>query len=64
MNPIHFDLTLLVQTISFLVLVLIIGLLISIPFILKKRKKDQEILEKLDRVIDSLEREKNNGKHH
>lgn len=64
MNPIHIDLTLLAQTISFLVLILFIALLISIPFILRKRKKDQEILGKLDRVIDILEREKNNGKHH
>ncbi|WP_018211398.1 hypothetical protein [Desulfitobacterium hafniense] len=64
MNPIHTDFTLLIQTISFLVLALIIGLLISIPFILRKRKKDQDILEKLDRVIDILEREKNSGKHH
>ncbi|SHN85261.1 hypothetical protein [Desulfitobacterium chlororespirans] len=64
MNPIHTDFTLLIQTISFLVLVLIIGLLISIPFVLRKRKKDQEILGKLDRVIDILEREKNNSNHH
>ncbi|ACL21225.1 hypothetical protein Dhaf_3205 [Desulfitobacterium hafniense DCB-2] len=64
MNPIHTDYTLLIQTISFLALVLFIGLLISIPLVLRKRKKDQEILGKLDRVIDILEREKNNGKHH
>ncbi|MEL7657182.1 MAG: hypothetical protein AAGU75_14895 [Bacillota bacterium] len=64
MNPIHTDFTLLIQTISFLVLVLFIGLLISIPFVLRKRKKDQDILEKLDRVIDILEREKNNSNHH
>ncbi len=64
MNPIHTDFTLLIQTISFLVLVLFIGLLISIPFVLRKRKKDQDILEKLDRVIEILEREKNNSNHH
>ncbi|TWH55953.1 hypothetical protein DesLBE_0130 [Desulfitobacterium sp. LBE] len=64
MNPIHTDFTLLIQTISFLVLVLFTGLLISIPFVLRKRKKDQDILEKLDRVIDILEREKNNSNHH
>ncbi|HHY27909.1 MAG TPA: hypothetical protein GX523_14425 [Desulfitobacterium dehalogenans] len=55
MNPIHFDFTLLVQTISFLVLILIICILISVPFILRKRKRNQEILEKLDRVIDLME---------
>ncbi len=55
MNPIHFDFTLLAQTISFLVLVLILCILISVPFILRKRKRNQEILEKLDRVIDLME---------
>ncbi|AFM00993.1 hypothetical protein Desde_2679 [Desulfitobacterium dehalogenans ATCC 51507] len=55
MNPIHFDFTLLAQMISFLVLILIICILISVPFILRKRKRNQEILEKLDRVLDLME---------
>ena len=59
MNSIAFDSTLIAQTISFLLLTFLICVVIYVfVFVLKKRKKDNEILEKLDYIVDLLENSK------
>ena len=56
-NPIAFDFTLIAQLISFLFFSFLICIVVYIlVFFLKKRKNDKEILEKLDRIVDLLEK--------
>jgi uncharacterized membrane protein len=57
----HFDLTLIAQVISLLVLgLLIYAFIFMFKFIRNKRKSDKEILKKQDRIIELLEE---NGKN-
>lgn len=60
-NSTAFDFTVIVQIISFLIFALFICGIICIPvFIRRKQKQDEEIMEKLDRIIDLLENNKKN----
>lgn len=59
MNPVHFDFTLIAQVITLLVLGLIIFFFVYIlVFVANKRKSAQEMLKKLDRIIELLESNK------
>ena len=61
MNPIHFDLTLIIQVVSFFIILLFIcGIIYFFASIRKKYNEDKEIGAKLDRIIELLENNKKN----
>ena len=53
--PIVFDFTLIAQIISLIILGLLLYAIISIFKFPNKRKRDEEIMKKLDRIIELLE---------
>lgn len=59
MNPIYFDITLIVQVISFFIMALFIcGIIYIFTSVIKKRNEDKETIAKLYRIIELLENEK------
>lgn len=56
MNPIHFDLTFLAQSISFLLFTLLVFGLIHLIFFNRPLRRSKDISEKLDHIIQLLEK--------
>lgn len=59
MNPIHFDLTLIIQVIAFLILLLpVCAIIYIVVFVSRKQQQDLDIVLKLNRIIELLENDR------